>query len=78
MGLMNFRWSFLLFGSFASHFQIKFSTHGSNLNSIFVIMAELKFFLLTGVLTQNMVACCSSLEKIGQMNFKYVLNKTLL
>jgi hypothetical protein len=26
--------------------------HGSNLNSIFVIMSELKFFLLTGVLIQ--------------------------
>jgi hypothetical protein len=29
------------------------STHVSNLNFIFVIMSELKFFLLTGVLTQN-------------------------
>jgi hypothetical protein len=35
-------------GSFAHHFQIKLSTHGSNLNSIFVIMSELEFFLLTG------------------------------
>jgi hypothetical protein len=34
-------------------FQIKLSTHGSNLNSIFVIMSELEFFLLMGVLTQN-------------------------
>jgi hypothetical protein len=41
------------FGSFAHHFQIKLSTHGSNLNSIFVIMSELEFFLLTRVLTQN-------------------------
>jgi hypothetical protein len=32
---------------------IKLSKHGSNLNSIFVIMNELKFFLLMGVLTQN-------------------------
>jgi hypothetical protein len=32
---------------------MKLSTHGSNLNSIFVIMSELEFFLLTGVLTQN-------------------------
>jgi hypothetical protein len=39
--------------SFAFHFQIKLSTHGSNLNSIFVIMSELEFFLLTRVLTQN-------------------------
>jgi hypothetical protein len=44
---------FLFFGSFATHFQIKLSTHGSNLNSIFVIISELKFFLLMGVLTQN-------------------------
>jgi hypothetical protein len=50
---MKIRWSFLFFGSFASQFQIKLSTHGSNLNSIFVIMSELEFFLLTGVLTQN-------------------------
>jgi hypothetical protein len=40
-------------GSFAPHFQIKLNTHGSNLNSIFVIMNELKFFLLMRVLTQN-------------------------
>jgi hypothetical protein len=29
------------------------STHGLNINSIFVIMSELELFLLTGVLTQN-------------------------
>jgi hypothetical protein len=29
------------------------STHGSNLKSIFVIMSELEFLLLTRVLTQN-------------------------
>jgi hypothetical protein len=50
---MKIRWSFLFFGSFGPHFQIKLSTHGSNLNPIFVIMSELKFFLLMGVLTQN-------------------------
>jgi hypothetical protein len=44
---------FFFFGSFAIHFQIKLSTHSSNLNSIFVIMSELEFFLLTRVLTQN-------------------------
>jgi hypothetical protein len=33
--------------------QIKLSTYSSNLNSMLVIMSELKFFLLTGVLTQN-------------------------
>jgi hypothetical protein len=51
--LMKIRWSSLLFGSFAPHFQIKLSIHGSNLNSTFIIMNELKFFLLKGVLTQN-------------------------
>jgi hypothetical protein len=51
--LMKIIWYSLFFGSFASHFQIKVTPHGSNLNSIFVIMSELEFFLLTGVLTQN-------------------------
>jgi hypothetical protein len=51
--LMKIIWSSLLFGSFAPHFQIKLSIHGSNLNSTFIIMSELKFFVLTGVLTQN-------------------------
>jgi hypothetical protein len=50
---MKIRWSSVFFGSFAPHFQIKLSTHGSNLNSIFVIMSELKLFLLTRVLIQN-------------------------
>jgi hypothetical protein len=50
---MKIRWSSLFFGSFAPHFQIKLSIHGSNLNSIFVIMSELELFFLTGVLTQN-------------------------
>jgi hypothetical protein len=44
---------FSFFGSFAPHFQIKLSTHGSNLNSIFVIVSKLELFLLTGVLTLN-------------------------
>jgi hypothetical protein len=48
--LMKIRWSFLFSGSFAPYF---LSTYGSNLNSIFVIMSELKFFLLMGVLIQN-------------------------
>jgi hypothetical protein len=51
--LMKIRWSSLLFGSFAPHFHVKLSTHGSNLNSMFVIMSELEFFLLMRVLTQN-------------------------
>jgi hypothetical protein len=51
--LMKIRWSFLFFGSFAPHFQIKLSTPSSNLNSIFVIMNKLEFLLLTRVLIQN-------------------------
>jgi hypothetical protein len=50
---MKISWSSLFFGSFAPHFQIKLNTHDSNLNSIFVTISELKFFLLTGFLTQN-------------------------
>jgi hypothetical protein len=50
---MKIRWSSLFFGSLAHHFQIKLSTHGSNLNSVIVIISELGFFLLTWVLTQN-------------------------
>jgi hypothetical protein len=44
---------FFFFGSFAHHFQVKLGTHGSNLNSKFVIMSEQELFLLTGFLTQN-------------------------
>jgi hypothetical protein len=51
--LMKIRWSSLFFGSFAPHFQIKLSIHGSNFNSRFVSMSELELFLLTGVLTPN-------------------------
>jgi hypothetical protein len=51
--LMKIRWSFLFFGTFAPHFQIKLSTHGSKLNSILEIMSELKLFLLMGILTPN-------------------------
>jgi hypothetical protein len=50
---MKIRWSFLFFGSFAHHFQIELSIHGSNCNSRFVSMSELELFLLTGVLTAN-------------------------
>jgi hypothetical protein len=50
---MKIRWPSLFFGSFAPHFQIKLSTNGSNLNSIFEIRSELELFFLTGVLTQN-------------------------
>jgi hypothetical protein len=51
--LMKIRCSSFFFGSFEYHFQIKLSTYGSNLNSMFVIMSKLKFFLLPGVLIQN-------------------------
>jgi hypothetical protein len=44
---------FSIFWSFAPHFQIKLTTHGSNLNSMFVVMSELELFLLAGVLAQN-------------------------
>jgi hypothetical protein len=50
---MKIRWSSLLFGSFAHHFQIELSIHGSNCNSRFVSMSELELFLLMGVLTPN-------------------------
>jgi hypothetical protein len=50
---MKIRWSSLFFGSFAHHFQIKLSTHGSMFNSRFVSMSELELFLLIGVLTPN-------------------------
>jgi hypothetical protein len=50
---MKIRWSFLFFGSFALHFQIKLSIHTSNLNSRFVSMSELELFLLTRVLAPN-------------------------
>jgi hypothetical protein len=44
---------FFFFGSIAPHFQIKLSAHGSNLNSISVIISELEFFFLLGGLIQN-------------------------
>jgi hypothetical protein len=50
---MKIRWSSLFFGSFAPHFQIKLSIHGSNCNSRFVSMSEVELFLLMGVLIQN-------------------------
>jgi hypothetical protein len=50
---MKIRWSSHFFGSFAPHFQIKWSIHTSNLNSRFVSMSELELFLLMGVLTPN-------------------------
>jgi hypothetical protein len=51
--LMKIKWFSLFLGSFVPRFQIKLSIHGSNRNSIFVIMSELEFFLLMRVLIQN-------------------------
>jgi hypothetical protein len=42
--LMKIKWSFILLGTFAPHFQITLNTHGLNLNSIFAIKSKLKFF----------------------------------
>jgi hypothetical protein len=72
--LMKIRWSPLFFGSFATHFQIKLSKHGSNLNSIFVIMSELKFFLLTRLLTQtfNTVDLVTFLEKNKKLHIQII------
>jgi hypothetical protein len=69
---MKIEWSSFLFGSFAPHFQIKLSTHGSNLNSMSVIMSELEFFLLIGVLTQNFnnVDLVNFLEKNQNFTFR--------
>jgi hypothetical protein len=36
---MKITWSYFLFGSFSVHFYMKLSTHGSNLNSMFVILS---------------------------------------
>jgi hypothetical protein len=50
---MKIRWSFLFFGSFAPHFQIKFSIHASNFNFRFENMSVLELFFRTGVLNPN-------------------------
>jgi hypothetical protein len=67
---MKIRWSSLLFGSFAPHFQIKLNTHGANFNTIFVIMNELELFLLIRVLIQNfnIVNLVKFLEKYQKLH----------
>jgi hypothetical protein len=72
---MKIRWSSLFWGSFAPHFQIKLSTHGSNLNSIFVILSELELFLLTGVLTPdfNTMDLIKILEKNQKLHIQIVV-----
>jgi hypothetical protein len=52
--LMKIRWSSPFFGTFAHHFQIKLSIHGSNCNSRFVSMSELGLFLLMGDLDSKL------------------------
>jgi hypothetical protein len=69
--LMKNRWSSLFFGSFAPHFQIKLSIHGSNFNSRFVSMNELELFLLTGILTPNINTM--DLVKILEKNQKLLI-----
>jgi hypothetical protein len=71
---MKIRQSFFFFGSFAHHFQIKLSTHGSNLNSIFVIMCKLELFLLMMVLTQkfNIVYLVKFLEKNQKLHIQII------
>jgi hypothetical protein len=51
--LMKTRWSYLFFRTFATYFHIKLSEHGSNVNSIFLIMSELQFLFGTRVFKQN-------------------------
>jgi hypothetical protein len=72
--LLKIRCSSLFFGSFAPHFQIKLSTHGSSGNSRFVSMSELELFLLTGVLTPNFntVDLVKILEKNQKLHIQIV------
>jgi hypothetical protein len=61
---------FSFFGSFAPQFQIKLNTHGSNVKSMFIIISELKYYFLMGVLTQNFntVDLVKFLEKIQKLH----------
>jgi hypothetical protein len=72
--LMKIRWSSLFFGSFAPHFQIELSIHGSNCKSRFVSMSELELYLLTGVLTPNFntVDLVKILEKNQKLRIQIV------
>jgi hypothetical protein len=60
------------FWVFVPHFQIELSTHSSNLNFMFVIMSELEFVLLMGVLTQNYntVNLVNFLKKFRHFSFR--------
>jgi hypothetical protein len=68
---IKIRWYSSLFESFAHHFQIKLSTHGSNPNSIFVGINELKFFLLMKVLILNS-NIVEFVKKIGKNQRLYI------
>jgi hypothetical protein len=72
---MKIRWSSLLFGSFAPHFQIRLSIYGSNFNSRFISMSELELFLLTGVYTQNFntMDLVKNLEKNQKLHIQIVV-----
>jgi hypothetical protein len=72
--LMKIRWSFLFFGSFAHHFKIKLSIHGSNCNSRFVVMSELELFSLTWILILNFntVDLVKILEKNQKLHIQIV------
>jgi hypothetical protein len=48
---------FSFFGSFAYHFQVKLSTHGSNLNSIFLIVVSLNFVFVNKGLDSKLQHC---------------------
>jgi hypothetical protein len=76
--LMKIRWSSLVFGSFAPHFQIKLSIHASNLNSRFVSMSEVELILLTWVLTPNFntMDLVKKFEKIQKLHIQ-ILTVTL-
>jgi hypothetical protein len=72
---MKIKWSSLFFGSFAPHFQIKLSIHGSNFNSKFVSINELELFLLTEVLTPNfnIMNLVKILEKNQKLHIQIVV-----
>jgi hypothetical protein len=66
---------FFFFGSFAHHFQIELSIHGSNCYFRFASMSELELFLLTGVLTPNFntVDVVKILEKNLKLHIQIVV-----
>jgi hypothetical protein len=71
---MKIKWSSLIFGSFAPHFQIKLSIHASNFNFRFVSMSELELFLLMRVLTPNFNAMdlVKNLEKNLKLHIQII------